>query len=121
VVYICLTPPPLNASTSISIHLNPSSLVSLDVMKVSLLALTVGLVAYASAAPAKSAYVVHEKRETQHQQWSRRDVQLNRDAVIPLSIGLAQQNLDKGYEFLMDVSHPESPNYGKHWSMEKAC
>jgi len=24
-------------------------------------------------------------------------------------------------EFLMDVSHPESPNYGKHWSAEKVA
>ncbi|KAH8820611.1 peptidase S8/S53 domain-containing protein [Xylogone sp. PMI_703] len=36
-----------------------------------------------------------------------------------MSIGLAQQNLDKGYEFLMDVSHPDSANYGKHWSMDQ--
>jgi hypothetical protein len=89
------------------------------IMKLSLLAL-VGFVAYASAAPApSSSYVVREKRETQHQRWSRRDVQVNRDAVIPMSVGLTQRNLDKGYDFLMDVSHPRSPNYGKHWSLEK--
>jgi tripeptidyl-peptidase-1 len=90
-------------------------------MKLSLLAL-IGFAAYASAAPAPpSSHVVHEKREVQHQKWARRDIKLNRDAVIPMSIGLTQSNLDKGYDYLMDVSHPQSPNYGKHWSLEKAC
>lgn len=77
------------------------------------------LLAFASAAPASHA--VHEKRDRQFQQWNRRDVKLNKDAIIPMSFGLTQRNLDKGYEYLMDVSHPESSNYGKHWSMEKVC
>ena len=29
-----------------------------------------------------------------------------------------QSNLDDAYEHLMDVSHPHSPNYGKHWKAE---
>lgn len=29
-----------------------------------------------------------------------------------------QSNLDDAYEHLMDVSHPQSPNYGKHWTAE---
>jgi tripeptidyl-peptidase I len=90
-------------------------------MKVSVLTLLTGLAAYASAAPAPVPHVVHEKRSTQMQKWSRRDVKLSRDTVIPISIGLTQSNLDKGYEFLMDVSHPESDNFGKHWSMEKVA
>ena len=53
------------------------------------------------------------------QKWNRRDVKLSRDTIIPISIGLTQSNIDKGYEFLMDVSHPGSENFGKHWSMEK--
>jgi tripeptidyl-peptidase-1 len=88
-------------------------------MKVSVFAILSGLVACASAAPAPVPHVVHEKRSTQMQKWSRRDVKLSRDTVIPISIGLAQSNLDNGYDFLMDVSHPESPNFGQHWSMEK--
>ncbi|KAK5123597.1 hypothetical protein LTR85_002635 [Meristemomyces frigidus] len=36
------------------------------------------------------------------------------DAVIPVKIGLTQSSLDKGYDRLMDVSHPDSPGYGKH-------
>jgi len=88
-------------------------------MKVSVLAILTGLAACASAAPAPASHVVHEKRSTQLQKWSRRDVKLSRDTVIPISIGLTQSNLDKGYEYLMDVSHPGSDNFGKHWSMEK--
>ena len=88
-------------------------------MKLSVLAIIGGFAAYASAAPAPVPYVLHEKRAIDSGKWSRRDIQLNRDAVIPMSIGLKQRNLDNGYDFLMDVSHPKSPNYGKHWSMEK--
>jgi tripeptidyl-peptidase-1 len=88
-------------------------------MKLSLLATVLGFATYASAAPAPSTHVVHEKREVQHDKWTRRSEKLNRDALIPMSIGLTQRNLENGYDFLMDVSHPESPNYGKHWSVEK--
>ena len=89
-------------------------------MKLSALAIASGFAALALAAPAPPSYVVHEKREVQTGKWSRRrDIKLNRDAIIPMSFGLTQRNLENGYDFLMDVSHPESKNYGKHWSMEK--
>jgi len=88
-------------------------------MKFSILSIIGGFAAYTSAAPAPPSHVVHEKRETQLGKWARRDVKLNRDAIIPMSIGLTQSNLGSGYDFLMDVSHPESKNYGKHWSMDK--
>ncbi|KAI0696744.1 Pro-kumamolisin, activation domain-containing protein [Cytidiella melzeri] len=38
------------------------------------------------------------------------------DATLPLRIGLAQSNIDRIEEYLLDVSHPESSNYGNHWS-----
>ena len=89
-------------------------------MKLSIFAIFSGFVAYAAAVPTHTPYVVHEKRSTQTEKWSRRrDIKLNRDAIIPMSFGLAQRNLENGYDFLMDVSHPESKNYGKHWTMEK--
>ncbi|KAH6712325.1 peptidase S8/S53 domain-containing protein [Leptodontidium sp. MPI-SDFR-AT-0119] len=88
-------------------------------MKLSILALIGGVVTISFAHPAPPTHVVHEKREAQLDKWSKRDVKLNRDAIIPLSIGLTQRNLERGYELLMDVSHPESSNYGKHWSMQK--
>ena len=34
---------------------------------------------------------------------------------MPLSIALSQRNIEKGPEFLMGVSDPASPDYGKHW------
>lgn len=36
-----------------------------------------------------------------------------------MRIGLKQSNLDKGPQWLMDVSHPKSENYGKHWTSEE--
>ncbi|KZT10453.1 subtilisin-like protein [Laetiporus sulphureus 93-53] len=38
---------------------------------------------------------------------------------LPLRIGLAQRNLENIDQFLLDVSHPDSPNYGRHWSAER--
>lgn len=82
-------------------------------MKLSFFAVIGGLLAQASAAPTPGPYVVHEKRDTQTTKWSRSTVKLPHDAVILMSIGLPQRNLENGYEFLMDVAHPESLNYGK--------
>ncbi len=90
-------------------------------MKLPLVALVVSLLAQASAAPAPGPYVVHERRDAQTTKWSRSTVKLPRDALIPMSVGLTQRNLENGYDFLMEVSHPESPSYGKHWSPQKVA
>jgi tripeptidyl-peptidase-1 len=37
-------------------------------------------------------------------------------ATLPLRIALKQSNIESVGEFLYDVSHPESANYGKHWT-----
>lgn len=50
--------------------------------------------------------------------WARSN-RLSPDTVLPLRIGLAQQNLDKLESELLAVSHPESPDYGKHWTPEE--
>ncbi|KAG9242153.1 peptidase S8/S53 domain-containing protein [Calycina marina] len=88
-------------------------------MKLTVAYLVATFVALCVAAPAPSSYVVHEKRETQLDKWIKRDSKLNKDSIVPVSIGLTQRNLDNGHDFLMDVSHPDSPNFGKHWSMDK--
>ncbi|EMD39042.1 hypothetical protein CERSUDRAFT_112730 [Gelatoporia subvermispora B] len=36
--------------------------------------------------------------------------------ILPLRIGLAQSNIADLEFYLSDVSHPDSPNYGKHWN-----
>lgn len=73
----------------------------------------------ASCAPStKSA--VHEKRAPGISGWSPRDIKLDRRTVLPLSIAFTQENLDKGYDFLMKVSDPNSPSYASHWTPKKA-
>jgi tripeptidyl-peptidase I len=41
------------------------------------------------------------------------------DTILPLRIGLAQNNIDRIEELLLDVSHPTSPNYSNHWPASK--
>ncbi|KAL1966448.1 hypothetical protein VTN77DRAFT_4590 [Rasamsonia byssochlamydoides] len=78
----------------------------------------VGLAAFCTAAPAPAFHVVHEKRDSTPSRW------LNLGRVKPESnhvvrVGLKQRNLDKAHDYLMDVSHPDSPNYGKHWTAQQ--
>jgi tripeptidyl-peptidase-1 len=46
--------------------------------------------------------VVHEKRFVPPSQWIKRD-RVSSAAILPVRIGLKQSNLEKGYDFLMDV------------------
>lgn len=63
--------------------------------------------------------VLHEKRDAllTHHSHEKRRVEDN--SIIPLRIGLRQNDLESGYDRLMDVSHPASRNYGKHLSAEE--
>jgi len=63
-----------------------------------------------------SRYEVHETRAGPRSNKWKRGNRVDPDAIVPLRIGLAQTNLHTGYDRLMDVSHPSSPNYGKHLS-----
>ena len=72
------------------------------------------LVAEGIAAPA--SHVVHEKRERALDLPRRR---VDPDALIPIRVGLRQSNLQSGYDRLMGVSHPSSPNYGQHLSADE--
>jgi tripeptidyl-peptidase-1 len=58
-------------------------------------------------------YVIHEKRDRLPPNWRKRE-KLDGNFVLPIRIALAQKNLDIAEKLLMDVSHPESPNYGRH-------
>jgi tripeptidyl-peptidase-1 len=42
--------------------------------------------------------------------------ELAREMILSMRIALAQENLHKGDEWLMEVAHPASDLYGKHWS-----
>jgi tripeptidyl-peptidase I len=81
------------------------------------------LVAVALAAPAANPaterrHVIHEKRESLPVNW-RRSAKLHPDSTLPMRIALAQSNLDKAEEYLMDISHPKSRNFGKHWTAKQ--
>ncbi|KAI0671929.1 subtilisin-like protein [Trametes maxima] len=80
-----------------------------------LLALALGLTSAAALAPRLSQHVRHESRSVLPRGWApvRR---AEADRVIPLRIGLTQSNLASLEEYLLDVSHPESANYGNHWT-----
>ncbi|KAH9478356.1 Tripeptidyl-peptidase sed1 [Psilocybe cubensis] len=64
--------------------------------------------------PRYGDYLVHEKREFFRDAQTLR--RLDGDVIVPLRIGLSQQNLDTLEAHLMAVSDPESTMYGQHWS-----
>ncbi|KAK6359200.1 hypothetical protein TWF696_000364 [Orbilia brochopaga] len=65
-----------------------------------------------------SNYVVHESRSYLPHGWQR-DSRLSGNLQIPVKIGLTQTNLHLGEELLLQVSHPDSPSYGKHWTPDE--
>ncbi|RFU29342.1 hypothetical protein B7463_g7016, partial [Scytalidium lignicola] len=70
------------------------------------------------AAPTTVKHVLHEEREKPARDWIKSS-RIEGSAIIPMRIGLTQSNLDKGYDYIMDVSDPESSKYGKHWTAEE--
>ncbi|KAF8265230.1 subtilisin-like protein [Lactarius quietus] len=70
------------------------------------------------ATPSRRAnYVVHERR-TELIGWEKFR-RADQDDIIPLRIGMKQQNLHMLEDLLMDVAHPDSPAYGQYWTTEK--
>ncbi|EIW82301.1 subtilisin-like protein [Coniophora puteana RWD-64-598 SS2] len=67
------------------------------------------------AEPTLSPYTLHEKRDAIPAGWSR-DRKYHATASVPLRFALAQNNIDSIGDLLLDISHPESENYGKHWT-----
>jgi hypothetical protein len=55
-------------------------------------------------------HVLHEERSTPSRDWVK-GARIEKDAVIPMRIGLTQTNLEKGYDYLMEVYVP--PRAGK--------
>ncbi|MCJ1352337.1 MAG: hypothetical protein MMC33_002321 [Icmadophila ericetorum] len=72
------------------------------------------LVASAVAAPS-ARHVVHEKRSFVPGGWYE-ESRVDPSMVLPMKIALAQANMDRLEEMLMEVSHPESEKFGQHWS-----
>lgn len=80
-------------------------------------AILAAVTATATALAVPHSYVVHEKRSTPRENARR----LEPHARLPVRVGLKsnQQARQKAEQWLMDVSHPHSLNYGKHWSQEE--
>lgn len=66
----------------------------------------------------QAVHVLHEKRSTTPPGWSLIR-KYGASEVLPLRFGLKQSNMDRLDEMLLDISHPESPNFGNHWSPEQ--
>ncbi|KAH7883231.1 peptidase S8/S53 domain-containing protein [Phlebopus sp. FC_14] len=85
-------------------------------MRFSLVSLvTLSLALVSAAEPSLSPYNVHEKRIRIPTGWSltRRH---DSSSIVPLRFALKQRNIESIGEYLHDVSHPNSPNYGNHWT-----
>ena len=78
------------------------------------------LVVAATASPISttSNHVVHERRSEPPPNWSKHS-RIPPAATFPIRIGLSQQNLHRAEDFINQVAHPESKDYGKHWSLQK--
>jgi tripeptidyl-peptidase I len=68
-------------------------------VKISVVAAVAALV---SAAPAPLKHVLHEERSIPPRDWVK-GARIEKTAVIPIRIGLTQTNLEKGYDYLMEV------------------
>lgn len=77
------------------------------------------LVTSVIAAPSFT-YVRHEKRNSLPFGWER-DKMISGHAVLPMRVALSQSNLDKAEEYLMEVSHPDSPRFGQHWTAKQVA
>ncbi|KAJ7512566.1 peptidase S8/S53 domain-containing protein [Mycena galericulata] len=78
--------------------------------------------AVVTAAQAISPSVEHARRNQLPAGWFRARRHAP-DAVLPLRFGLTQPNVDMDTleDLLNDVSHPESPNYGRHWTAARVA
>lgn len=65
--------------------------------------------------PRSVRHVVHEEIPAARSTWQKSH-RVHESSTLPVRIGLTQQNLHRAEEFIYDVSHPKSSNYGKHWS-----
>lgn len=74
---------------------------------------------YSAAKSAVTPHVIHERRETSSSEWLKVGEKVNGNAPFPISIALAQQNLESASDYLMSISDPASANYGKHWTAQE--
>lgn len=68
--------------------------------------------------PRSSRHVIHEEIPSIQSTWEKAHRLLD-TSTLPVRIGLTQQNLYRAEEFIYNISHPDSPNFGKHWSPQE--
>jgi tripeptidyl-peptidase-1 len=71
-------------------------------MKTALFAAVAVLLATGSAVPTRSTHILHEKRTSLPRSWMRSD-RVEREAILPVRVGLVQNNLHIGEDLLMEV------------------
>ncbi|KAJ7353612.1 peptidase S8/S53 domain-containing protein [Mycena albidolilacea] len=71
------------------------------------------------SSPSPRSFSIHEERTNIARGWFRVGRRAPPAALLPLKIGLKESNIEKLHDRLLDVSHPDSENYGKHWTPEK--
>lgn len=72
-------------------------------MRFSSLMLIIGVAATVQSAAVPKSHALHERRDAaSSKQWVKRE-QLSPSAILPMRIGLKQQNLEHGHEYLMDM------------------
>lgn len=63
---------------------------------------------------------VFEKRDVLPWDWAESHIP-DPSTLIPVKIGLKQANIDRLEEFLDSVAHPQSSQYGQHWTPEQVA
>lgn len=71
-------------------------------MKSLLFAIVGALATLTAAVPTPPTYALHEKRSSLPKSWVRGN-RVESDSILPVRIGLTQNNLENGYTHLMDV------------------
>jgi tripeptidyl-peptidase-1 len=66
------------------------------------LSVVAAIAALVNAAPASIKHILHEERTIHSRDWTK-GARVEKSAVIPMRIGLTQTNLEKGYDYLMEV------------------
>lgn len=62
----------------------------------------IGAVTANAAVTPRGTHVLHEKRSSSTSLWVK-STRVDKDAILPIRIGLAQSSLEHGYNYLMDV------------------
>ncbi|KAF8144383.1 subtilisin-like protein [Mycena galopus ATCC 62051] len=86
----------------------------------SLTLLAASNVAVVTATPRISPLVRHEKRSHVPSGWAHSHKHPSHE-TLPMRFGLVQSNIDQMDQFITDVAHPDSPNYGKHWTADQVA